>query len=337
MRKSLGRHRIEVYLNGRTEASLRPVTSRLTAASVVATAAVIAGAGGCGTEPSDVEPGVYRLVVADSSTSGTIPCFASSWQYSGGTLVRQEDCDVALRSFEARFDSTGPTPKVVFTARVRLQDGDTSAWQIGIPARVQNNTLQYDFSSVVDPFSDEQMFITPLAGTFVGGVLTLLMPTFTGSGLPDRTEYVRQDPSVFILTATGRLPSSSPLAVHYAGVSFSGLPADYCTTATVSLPSRCFHRSFTLSSSGSSWEAAYDEVVTAEGDTVGAMSLVASNLTVTHPNTFVRVSSSGPGREGTPLRFDAQGSLVGRTLTLFPTYYTLDGTPLVSPIVASAE
>ena len=39
---------------------------------------------------------------------------------------------------------------------MRLQAGDTAAWQIGIPAGVQNNTLQYDFGSVVDPFSDEQ-------------------------------------------------------------------------------------------------------------------------------------------------------------------------------------
>lgn len=202
---------------------------------MVATAAVSAGAGGCGTEPSGAEPGVCRLVEADSSTSGTIPCLASSWQYSGGTLVRQEDCDVALRSFEARFDSSGPTPEVVFTARVRLQDGDTAVWQIGISAGVRNNTIQDDFDSVVDPFSDEQTFITPLAGTFVGGVLTLLMPTFTGSGLPDRTEYVRQDPSVFILTATGRLPSPSPMAGRYVGVSFSGLPADYCMAATVDL------------------------------------------------------------------------------------------------------
>jgi hypothetical protein len=167
-----------------------------------------------------------------------------------------------------------------------------------------------------------------LAGTFVGGVLTLLMPTLTGNGLPDRTEYVRQDPSVFVLTATGRLPNRSPLAARYVGMSFSGLPADYCTTATVALPNRCFHRSFTLSSSGSSWVAAYDEVVTAEGDTVGAMSLIVPSLAVIHPNAFIRVSSPGTGTAGTPLRFDAQGSLVGRTLSLFTTYYSFDGSPL---------
>lgn len=79
------------------------------------------------------------------------------------------------------------------------------------------------------------------------------------------------------------------------------------------------------------------EVVTAAGDTVAAMSLIAPSLTVTHPNAFVRVSSAGPGTGGTPLRFDAQGSLVGRTSTLFTSYYSLDGRPLVSPIVASAE
>jgi hypothetical protein len=316
---------------------MMPVPSWRTAARSVVMAAVIAGGGGCSTEPSDGEPGAYRLVAVDSLTSGTIPCFASSWQYSSDALIRREDCDVALRSFEARFDSTGPTSKVVFTARVRLQDGDTAAWQVGIPATVQNNTLQYDLGAVVAPFTDEQRFITPLTGTFVGGVLTLLMPTFTGSGLRDRTEYVRQDPSVFVLTATGRPPNPSPLAAHYAGVSFSGLPADYCTAATVARPSLCFRRSFSLSASGSSWLAAYDEVVTAEGDTVGAMALMASSLAVTHPNAFVRVSSPGPGTEGTLLRFDAQGSLVGGTLTLFTTYYSLDGRPLVSPIVASAE
>jgi hypothetical protein len=314
-----------------------PVPSWLTAARCVVTAAAIAGAGGCGTEPADVEPGVYRLVAADSSTSGTIPCFASSWQYSGGALVRHEDCDVALRSFEARFDSTGPTPELVLTARVRLHDGDTAAWRMGIPATVQNNTIHYDLSAIVGPFTDEQLFITPRTGVSVGGVLTLLMPGFSGSGLPDRTEYVRQDPSVFVLTATGRLPTPAPLAARYAGVWFSGLPADYCTTVTVALPSRCFHRSFRLSSSGSSWAVAYDEVVTTEGDTLGGLSLTASSLTVTHPNAFVRVSSPGPGTEGTPLRFDAQGSLVGGTLTLFTTYFSLDGSPLVSPIVASAE
>jgi hypothetical protein len=71
------------------------------------TPTVIAGAGGCGTEPNDVEPGVYRLVASGSATSGTIPCFASSWHYSGGALVGQEDCNVALRSFEARFEPPG--------------------------------------------------------------------------------------------------------------------------------------------------------------------------------------------------------------------------------------
>lgn len=308
-----------------------------TAVRLVVTAAVIVGAGGCSTEPSDGGPRVYRLVAADSSTSATLPCFASSWQYSSGALVRHGDCDVALRSFEARFDSTGPTPLVVFIARVRLQDGDTAAWQIGLPATVQNNTLQYDASGFVAPFTDEQTFITPLTGTFVGGVLTLLMPTFAGSGLPDRTEYVRQDPSVFILTATGMMPSRSPLAARYAGVSFSGVPAEYCITATVAPTNSCVRRSFTFSSSGSSWVAAYDEVVTVSGDTVAGMSLTASSLTVTHPNAFVRVSAPGPGQEGTPLRFDAQGSLVGGTLTLFPSYFSLDGRPLVSPIVASAQ
>jgi hypothetical protein len=316
---------------------MMPVPSRLTAARFVVTAAVIAGAGACGTEPSDVDPGVYRLVSADSATTGTLTCFASSWHYSGGALVGHEECDVALRSFEARFDSTGPIPKLVFTARVRLQNGDTAAWQIGLPATVQNNTIQYDPSGFVAPFTEEQTFITPWAGTFVAGVLTLLMPTFASSELPDRTEYVRQDPSVFVLTAGGRPPSPSPLSARYAGVSFSGHPADFCTPGTVDLPSRCVHQSFTLTSSGSAWTAAYDEAVTVDGDIVGGKSLTATSLSVAHPNAFIRVSSPGPGPEGTLLRFDAQGSLVGRTLTLFPIYNSLDGIPLVSPIVASAE
>jgi hypothetical protein len=96
---------------------------------------------------------------------------------------------------------------------------------------------------------------------------------------------------VLVLTATGRPPSPLPLAARYDGVSFSGRPADYCTTATVDLPSRCFHRSFTLSSSGSSWVAAYDEAVTADGDLVGGKSLTATSLSVAHPNAFIRVSS----------------------------------------------
>jgi hypothetical protein len=308
----------------------------MTGGAFVVTAAALAGAVGCGTEPSDTEPGAYQLVEADSATTRTLPCFASTWRYSGGALVSHEECNVALRAFEARFDSAGPTSTLVFTARVRMQGDDTASWQVGIPATVQHHTIHYDFSEVVAPFTDEQIFITPLTGTLVDGVLTLLMPTFTGSGQPDRTEYVRQDPSVFVLTATGRSPGPSPLAGRYAGVAFSGLPADHCTTATVGVPSRCFHRSFALTSGGDVWGAAYEEIITAEGDTLGGTSLSATSLTVTHPNAFVRVSSPGPA-EGAPLRFDAQGTLVGGTLTLFTSYRFLDGSPLVSPIVARAE
>jgi hypothetical protein len=91
-------------------------------------------------------------------------------------------------------------------------------------------------------------------------------------GLPDRREYVRQAPSVFILTSTGRSPTNSALASHYVGVAFAGMPVDHCNTE---VPGRCVHRTFTPSSSGSSWTALYDEVVTAEGDTLGVRSLEA--------------------------------------------------------------
>ena len=306
--------------------------------SLTATAALIVGVGGCGTEPSDGGPRVYRLVAVDSSVSGTVPCFASSWQYSDGALVRQEDCDVSLRGFEARFDSAGPIPMLIFTASVRSKSGGAATWQIGIPTTIENNTIQYDFSSVETPYTAEQAFVVARAGTFVNGVLTLLMPQYSSSGLPDRTEYFRQGPTVFALTADGRPLRPSALADRYVGVSFSGLPADYCTTATVSMPGRCFHRSFTLSSAGSPWLVDYHEVVTADADTLGGMSLTDAGLTVVaHRNAFVRVSSSGPGQPGDLLRFDAQGFLVGRSLTLFTTYYSFDGTPLVSPIIAAAE
>lgn len=300
-------------------------------------AVLVAGAGACGTEPSEVEPGVYRLVAADSATSTTLACFASSSHYSGGELVSQGDCDVALRGFEARFDSTGPIPVLRFTARVRLEGGDTAAWEVGIPATVQNNVIQYDFTTVTGPLRDEEWFILPRAGTLVNGMLTLLMTTSISTGQPDRTDYVRLDPSVFILTATGRPPPQSSLAPRYVGASFSGQPAEYCTLPTATLPSRCFHRSFSLTSSGSTWVAMYDELVTADVDTLGGMSLTASELTVTHPNAFVRITSPGSDRPGLPLRFGAEGSVAGGTLTLFTTYFSFDGTPLVSPIVANAE
>jgi hypothetical protein len=300
----------------------------------------MAGAAACGTEPSKVEPGVYRLVAADSATTTTLACFASSSHYSGGELVGQADCDVALRSFEARFDSTGPVPVLRLTARVRLQSGDTTTWQVGLPATVQHSAIQYDFTTVTEPLTDEQVFILPPAGTLVNRVLTLLMTEYTATGLPERTDYARKDPSVFILTANGRPPPPSSLAPHYAGVSFSGQPAEYCTVPTATLPSRCFHRAFSLSSSGISWMVTYDELVTAEADTLGGMSVTASDLTVFHPNAFVRVFAPGPSPPNTPgalRRFEAQGSIVGGTLTLFTAYSSLDGSPLVSPIVANAE
>ena len=311
-----------------------------TAARHALLAAVMAGVVGCGTEPSELEPGAYRLVAADGANSTTLACFASSSHYLGGDLVGQGDCDVALRSFEARFDSSGPMPVLRVTARVRLQGGDTAAWQIGIPATVQNNVIEYDFTTVTGPLTDEEVFILPQAGTLVNGVLTFLMTEYTASGQPDRTEYLRLDPSVFILTATGRPPPQSSLAPHYTGVSFSGQPAEYCTVPTATLPSRCFHRAFSLSSSGISWVATYDELVTAGADTLGGMSVTASDLAVDHPNAFVRVYMPGPSppnTPGTPRQFEAQGSIVGGILTLFTAYSSLDGSPLVSPIVANAE
>jgi hypothetical protein len=313
-----------------------PLPGRLAARLVLAISA-IAAAGGCGTEPSDAGPAVYRLAGADNTATGTLQCFASSWQYEGGGLVRHGDCDVALRGFEATLDTTVPMPELVLTARVRLQDGGATTWRVSLPATVQNNTVQYDFDRFVDPLTSEQVFIAPEAGTLVDGVLTLLMRVSSNNGLPDRTEYARLDPSVFVLTATGTLPTPSDLAPRYTGVWFSGAPADYCTPEDPGVPSRCFHQSFTLASGGGSWAAAYDQVVTMAGVTAGQVSVTASNLTVSRQNSFVRVASPGTATPNTPLEFEAEGSLVGRTLTLFTNYRLLDGSTLVSPIVARAE
>jgi hypothetical protein len=312
------------------------VTRRPAAASAFAMAAVIAAVGGCGTEPSDLVPGGYRLAAGEEVAGSAIACFASTWRYEGGSPIAQGDCDVALRSYEARFDSTGAVPTLVLSAQVRLESGETATWEIGIPTRVRNNVIEYDFSTVTAPLTPEQLFILPRAGTVVSGVLTLLMPTFASSGQPDRTEYFRQDPSVLLLTPTGRPPGPSTLAGRYTGVSFAGFTGEQCATPSIDQPNTCIHRSFTLTSGGGSWLAAYDQVVTAEGDTVGGLSVTAGNLTVVvHPSSFVRVAS--PETEGPHLRFDAEGSLVSGTLTLFIASTLFDGTPVISPIVARAR
>ena len=201
---------------------MTPVPGRLAAARLVVAISTIAAAGGCGTEPSDAGPAVYRLAGADNTVSGTVECFASSWQYEGGGLVRHGDCDVALQSFEATLDTTVPMPELVLTARVLLQDGGATTWRVSLPATVQNNTVQYDFDRFVDPLTSEQVFIAPVAGTLVDGVLTLLMRVSSNNGLPDRTEYARLDPSVFVLTAMGTLPTPRPWRLATPGCGSRG-------------------------------------------------------------------------------------------------------------------
>jgi hypothetical protein len=298
----------------------------------VAGITVLLHAAGCGTEPSDDEPRRYQLVAADDASTGRIACFASTWRYEGGVQVYQGDCDVALRSFTARFDSAGPIPALVLAAGVTLEGGDTATWQVRVPTRVRNSTIEYDFSTVAEPFTAEQVFVLPLAGTLVDGVLTLLMATFSSNGLPDRTEYVRQAPSVFILTTTGRPPASSALIGRYVGVAFAGMSPEHCNAE---VPSRCLHQSFTLSSDGSAWTALYDEVVTAEADTLGGRSLEARNLMLTRTNGLVRITDDEPS--GSVLHFEAKGWLVGSTLTLFPSFSFLNGSRLPSPIVSRAQ
>ena len=289
-------------------------------------------AAACGTEPSDdQEPRSYRFVAADDGSTGRIACFASTSRYEDGVPVEQRECDVALRSYTARLDSAGSVPELVLTADVTLENGVTDTWQVRVPARIRNSTIEYDFSTVTEPFTAEQVFVLPLAGTLADGVLTLLMPTFSSNGLPERTEYLRLAPSVFILSITGRPPVRSALARRYTGVAFAGIPPDHCDAE---VPSRCFHRSFTLSSAGSAWTALYVDVVTVEGDTVGGKSLEASNLMLTQTNGFVRITDDEP--PVSVLRFEARGSLTGMTLTLFPSFSFLDGSVLPSPIVARA-
>ncbi len=285
--------------------------------------ALLAAAAGCGTEPSDDAPGAYRLAVADGVATGRIPCFASTWRYEGGGVVHQGECDVALRGFTVRFDSARTVPALVAAAEVTLESEDTATWEIAVPAVIRNSTIEYDFGSISEPLSAEQVFVFPFAGTLTGDVLTLRMTTFSSSGLPDRTEYVRQNPTVFVLTRNGRPPAPATLAGRYEGVAFAGQPVDHCTTE---VPSRCFHHGFTLARDGGAWTAAYEEIVTIEGDTVGAQSLEARNLTLTHTNGFVRITDAEPPMS--VLHFEAEGSLVGGTLTLFP------GFALSAPIVS---
>ncbi len=298
----------------------------------VASLIVLLHAAGCGTEPSDDEPRQYQLVAADDGSTSRIACFASTSRYEDGVPVEQRECDVGLRSLTAQLDSAGSIPELVLAADVTLEDGVTDTWQVRVPARIRNSTIEYDFSTVTEPFTAEELFILPLAGTLVDGALTLRMPTFGSSGLPDRTEYLRLEPSVFILTISGRPPVSPAPAGRYVGTAFAGLEPDHCDTE---VPSRCFHRSFTLSSAGGAWAALYDDVVIVEGDTVGGRSLEATNLMLTQANGFVHITDDEP--PSSVLRFEARGSLIGATLTLFPTFSFLDGSVLPSPIVARAQ
>lgn len=296
--------------------------------ALLAIAAAFAAAPGCGTEPPEGSAAVYRLAATDSSTGSSLPCFASSIQYSGGAVVRSGDCDVSLRRLEVRFDSTGPVPTLVVTARV-LQDGDTATWQAGVPATIQNSTIQYDFSMVTGPFTEQQAFVLPSAGTLVDGVLTLRMANSFSTGQPDRTEYFRLHPTVFILTPSGRPPGMAPLARRYTAFGFAGQPTDYCSVSTPDLPSRCFHTSFTLSSTGSSGVIEYESAVRWQTDTAGALYQSEASVTVAHPNAYVRVVSLETPSLYVPRAFEAEGSLVGDVLTLFTNTEHLS-----SPIVA---
>ena len=299
---------------------------------LVAGIALLLHAAGCGTEPSDDEPRGYQLVAADDGSTGPIACFASTTHYEDGVPVDQGECDVALRSYTARLDSAGPIPELVLAAEVTLEGGITDTWQVRVPTRIRNSTIEYDFTTVTEPFTAEEVFVLPLGGTLADGVLTLLMPTFSNSGLPDRTEYLRLAPSIFILTLTGRPPASPALAGRYVGVAFAGMESGHCDAQ---VPSRCLYRSFTLSSAGSAWAMLYDEVVTAEGDTLGGKSLQAESLMLTRTNGFVRITDDEPPIS--VLHFEARGSLAGSTLTLFPSFSFLDGSVLPSPIVARAQ
>ena len=316
---------------------MRSADVRRLTLGVVAMALAAAGMPGCGTEPSDANSVVYRLAAADSATTGGLQCFASSTQYSGGAPIRSGNCDVTLRSLEAWFDSSGPNPALVVGAKVRLYDGDTTTWRVAIPATIQNYAIQYDFGPVTGPLTDEQVFVLPWTGTLVDGVLTLRMPNYTNSGQPDRTEYARATPTVFVLTATGRPPRPSALARRYTAISIAALPMDYCDDDPADVPNRCLHRSFTLAASGTSWEASYDELVHRQDTLVGSVSWTVSNLTLAHPTAFVRVSSPGAWTIYNPSPFEAQGTLVGDILTLFADNRTLDGAVTLSPIVARAE
>jgi hypothetical protein len=302
------------------------------------TTALGSALGACGTEPSDLLPRDYRLAAVDSVRAGTAPCFASSTRYSAGMVVDQGTCDIALRSLRARFDSTGPAPLLIVTARLQVQGGDTTTWEVGYPATVQHGAIQYGVGSA-EPIAltSEQLFILPTAGTHAGGVLTLLMPTYSGSGSfsGNGLDYFRASPSVFILTPTGALLGASALSPRYAALSFAGYPPAYCSMPTAGQGSVCRDQSFTLAADAGTWTVEYRSTTTVAGDTVGGASLHAANLTIRQVYSFVQVISPPPGYP--PLAFDAVGSLAGATLTLFPRVQFLDGTQLPSPIVMSAR
>lgn len=306
---------------------------RLRLRALLATAAALAALPGCGTEPADGSAAVYRLAAADGTTGTSLSCFASYVQYAGGTSVRSGDCAVALRSLEVRFDSAGPVPTLVATARV-VQDGEAATWQVAVPATISNNTIQYDFTTVTGPFSARQWFVLPWAGTLVDGVLTLRMANYSpSSGEPDRTDYSRPHPTIFILTPTGQPPRVTRPARRYTGFGFDGQPTDYCTEDTPGLPGRCFHTSFTLSTTADSGIVEYTSEIRWKADSSLAYQFTSTvHVGVARANAYVRVVSPDTPSIYVPRAFEAEGSVVGDVLTLF-----ISGGSYATQIVARAE
>ena len=303
---------------------------RLRLRALLATAAALAA--GCGTEPGGGSAGAYHLAAMDGLRGTSLSCFASYIQYAGGTSVRTGDCAVALRSLEVRFDSAGPLPTLVATARV-VQDGEAAIWEIAVPATIRNHTIQYDFSTVTGPMTEQQAFVLPRAGTLTDGVLTLRMTNFSATPQSDGFDYWRSHPSVFILTPSGQPPRLARLARRYTGFAFDGQPTDYCTEDGPGLPSRCFHTSFTLSSAGDTGTVRYESRVRWHTDTALAGSYESRvSVLVDHPGAYVRVVSPDTPSVYVPRAFEAEGSVVGDVLTLF-----INSGGYTSPIVAGAE
>jgi hypothetical protein len=293
--------------------------------------AALAALSGCGTEPADGSATVYRLAAMDGVRGTSLSCFASYIQYAGGTSVRSGDCAVALLSLEVRFDSTGPAPTLVTTARV-VQDGEAATWQVAVPTTIRNNTIQYDFGTVAAPLTAQQVFVLPWAGTVVDGVLTLRMANAFSTGEPDRTDYFRLHPTVFILTPSGQPPRVTRPARRYTGFAFDGLPTDYCTEDAPGLPARCFHTSFSLTATADSGTVDYQSAVRWQTDTLASQFESRARVRVAHTNAYVQLVSPDTPSVLVPRAFEAEGSVIGDVLTLF---IRTEG--YASPIVARAE